>query len=112
MKAVAYKPLSTTKDEEMIKELDPKKSKLLLEFDSLDEVLNIYWALGKQQDELFKLAQKNHVLALENEYEYGQIMYEQKAEEQRIVGLQLKALREKLNKVFWCKGFGSFGRCV
>lgn len=112
MKAVAYKPLSITKDEEMVKELDPKKAKLLLEFDSFDEVLNLYLALGKQQDELFKHAQKNHVLSLENDYEYGQAMYERKAEEQRVLGLQFKALREKLDKVFWChgiKGYGLYG---
>lgn len=64
MNTIAYKPTTNIIDEHMIKKASPDSWKAILEFDTLDEVLALYHALGGAIDEHFADARNKHIWAL------------------------------------------------
>lgn len=64
MNTIAYKPTNNIIDEHMIKKACPGSWKAIIEFDSLDEVLALYHALGDAINKHFTDARNKHVWAL------------------------------------------------
>ena len=64
MNTIAYKPDTNITDEHMIKKVNPDSCKAIIEFDSFDEILALYHALGSAINEHFADARNKHIWAL------------------------------------------------
>lgn len=105
MNTIAYKPTANIIDENMIKKVNPDSWKAILEFDSLDEVLALYHALGGAIDEHFADARNKHIWALGADTQEESLYYEALAEQQRKHGYKLMNIKNALEKAFHCSEY-------
>ena len=105
MNTIAYKPTNNIIDEHMIKKACPGSWKAIIEFDSLDEVLALYHALGDAIDEHFADARNKHVWALGSNTQAESMYYEGLAEQQRKCGYKLMSIKNNLEKAFHCSEY-------
>ena len=105
MDTIAYKPTANIIDENMIKKVNPDSWKAIIEFDSLDEVLALYHALGGAIDEHFADARNKHIWALGADTQEESLYYEALAEQQRKHGYKLMNIKNALEKAFHCSEY-------
>ena len=105
MNTITYKPTSLINDSEMIKKCDSNAWKAIIEFDSLDEVLALYHALGGAIDEHFADARNKHIWALGSNTQAESMYYEGLAEQQRKCGYKLMSIKNALEKAFHCSEY-------
>lgn len=105
MDTIAYKPTTNIIDENMIKKVNPDSWKAIIEFDSLDEVLALYHALGDAINKHFADARNKHILALGSNTQAESMYYEGLAEQQRKCGYKLMSIKNALEKAFHCSEY-------
>lgn len=105
MNTIAYKPTTNIIDEHMIKKASPDSWKAILEFDSLDEVLALYHALGDAINEHFADARNKHVWALGANTQEESLYYEELSERQTRHGYKLMSIKNALEKAFHCSEY-------
>lgn len=104
MNTIAYKPV-TNSNEEMMEKTSPDSWKAIIEFDSLDEVLALYHALGDAINKHFANSRNKHVLALGANMQEESLYYEALAEQQRKYGYKLMNIKNELEKAFHCSEY-------
>ena len=105
MDTIAYKPTANIIDENMIKKVNPDSWKAIIEFDSLDEVLALYHALGDAINKHFANSRNKHVLALGANMQEESLYYEELAQQQTRYGYKLMKIKNELEKVFHCSEY-------
>lgn len=105
MDTIAYMPTTNITDEHMIKKVSPDSWKAIIEFDSLDEVLALYHALGDAINKHFADARNKHVWALGSNTQEESMYYEELAERQRKCGYKLMSIKNALEKAFHCSEY-------
>lgn len=105
MDTIAYKPTTNITDEHMIKKVNPDNCKAIIEFDSFDEILALYHALGSAINEHFADARNKHIWALGSNTQAESMYYEGLAEQQRKCGYKLMSIKNALEKAFHCSEY-------
>lgn len=105
MDTIAYKPTANIIDENMIKKVNPDSWKAIIEFDSLDEVLALYHALGDAINKHFANSRNKHVLALGANMQEESLYYEELAQQQTRYGYKLMKIKNELEKAFHCSEY-------
>lgn len=105
MDTIAYKPTTNIIDENMIKKVNPDSWKAIIEFDSLDEVLALYHALGDAINKHFANSRNKHVLALGANMQEESLYYEELAQQQTRYGYKLMKIKNELEKAFHCSEY-------
>ena len=104
MNTIAYKP-DTNSNKEMMEKTSHDSWKAIIEFDSLDEVLALYHALGGAIDEHVADARNKHIWALGADTQEESLYYEALAEQQRKHGYKLMNIKNALEKAFHCSEY-------
>lgn len=105
MDTIAYKPTTNITDEHMIKKVNPDSCKASIEFDSFNEILALYHALGSAINEHFADARNKHIWALGSNTQAESMYYEGLAEQQRKCGYKLMSIKNALEKAFHCSEY-------
>lgn len=105
MDTIAYKPTTNITDEHMIKKVNPDSWKAIIEFDSLDEVLALYYALGSAINEHFADARNKHIWALGANTQEESLYYEDLSKQQTSYGYKLMKIKNNLEKAFHCSEY-------
>ena len=104
MNTIAYKP-DANSNKEMMEKTSPDSWKAIIEFDSFDEILALYHALGSAINEHFADARNKHIWALGSNTQAESIYYEGLAEQQRKCGYKLMSIKNALEKAFHCSEY-------
>lgn len=104
MNTIAYKP-DTNSNKEMMEKTSPDSCKAIIEFDSFDEILALYHALGSAINEHFADARNKHIWALGSNTQAESMYYEGLAEQQRKCGYKLMSIKNALEKAFHCSEY-------
>ena len=104
MNTIAYKPIINS-NKEMMEKTNPDSWKAIIEFDSLDEVLALYHALGDAINKHFTNSRNKHVLALGANTQEESLYYEELAQQQTRYGYKLMKIKNSLEKAFHCSEY-------